>query len=77
MGLTYHSFIVAGQGLKKARPLILGGILALSYCRTLSLFHGYSAPMQVYRHLPPMNASLTTATAGIGLARVYSLYHCI
>lgn len=56
---------MAGQGVKRARPLILGGILALSYCRTLSLFHGYSAPMQAYRHLPSMNASLSSTTAGL------------
>lgn len=52
---------------KRARPLVLGGILALSYCRTLSLFHGYSAPMQAYRHLPPLNANTTSeATVCIG-----------
>lgn len=54
--------------MKKARPLILGGILALSYCRTLSLFHGYSAPMQAYRHLPSMNASSTTGVSVFTLA---------
>jgi len=48
---------MAGQVAKKCRPLVLGIILALSYSRTLSLFHGYSAPMQTYHHLPAVNAT--------------------
>lgn len=58
--LTANSCAVSWQWVKRARPLVLGGILALSYCRTLSLFHGYSAPMQAYRHLPPLNANTTS-----------------
>ncbi|KAG0576973.1 hypothetical protein KC19_5G122400 [Ceratodon purpureus] len=61
----YHEhFSWITWGVKRARPLILGGILALSYCRTLSLYHGYSAPMQVYRYLPSMHAALSNTTAG-------------
>jgi hypothetical protein len=55
------------QAVKKIRPLILGVILALSYSRTLSLWYGYYAPMQVYQHLPVINdtSPSTTTTTGI------------
>ncbi len=55
------------QAVKKIRPLILGVILALSYSRTLSLWYGYYAPMQVYQHLPVINdtSPSTITTTGI------------
>lgn len=32
------------------RPLILGLILCVSHSRTFSLIHGYSAPIEIYKH---------------------------
>ncbi|CAK9875996.1 unnamed protein product [Sphagnum jensenii] len=50
------------EAVKKIRPLILGVILALSYSRTLSLWYGYYAPMQVYQHLPVINDTSPSTT---------------
>ncbi|GAB2284403.1 mannosyltransferase [Dionaea muscipula] len=36
---------------KYVRPIILGLILCISHARTFSLIHGYSAPLEVYKHL--------------------------
>ncbi|XP_021771219.1 dol-P-Man:Man(6)GlcNAc(2)-PP-Dol alpha-1,2-mannosyltransferase-like [Chenopodium quinoa] len=36
---------------KFVRPLILGFILCVSHSRTFSLIHGYSAPIEIYKHL--------------------------
>ncbi|KAF5948634.1 hypothetical protein HYC85_014591 [Camellia sinensis] len=36
---------------KGLRPLVLGLILYSSHARTFSLIHGYSAPMEIYKHL--------------------------
>uniref|UniRef100_A0A803LVR9 Mannosyltransferase n=1 Tax=Chenopodium quinoa TaxID=63459 RepID=A0A803LVR9_CHEQI len=36
---------------KFVRPLILGFILCVSHSRTFSLIHGYSAPLEIYKHL--------------------------
>ncbi|CAO2836224.1 unnamed protein product [Amaranthus hypochondriacus] len=33
------------------RPIILGFILCVSHSRTFSLIHGYSAPLEIYKHL--------------------------
>lgn len=33
------------------RPLVLGLILCLSHARTFSIIHGYSAPLEIYKHL--------------------------
>ncbi|KAG5546121.1 hypothetical protein RHGRI_018336 [Rhododendron griersonianum] len=33
------------------RPLVLGLILCVSHARTFSLIHGYSAPLEIYKHL--------------------------
>ncbi|XP_059661425.1 dol-P-Man:Man(6)GlcNAc(2)-PP-Dol alpha-1,2-mannosyltransferase [Cornus florida] len=36
---------------KVFRPLVLGLILCASHARTFSLIHGYSAPLEIYKHL--------------------------
>lgn len=36
---------------KSIRPLILGLILCVSHARTFSVIHGYSAPLEIYKHL--------------------------
>ncbi|KAK2986597.1 hypothetical protein RJ640_004353, partial [Escallonia rubra] len=36
---------------KYIRPLVLGLILCASHARTFSLIHGYSAPLEIYKHL--------------------------
>ncbi|KAL6999618.1 mannosyltransferase [Sarracenia purpurea var. burkii] len=36
---------------KTLRPLVLGLILCSSHARTFSLIHGYSAPLEIYKHL--------------------------
>ncbi|KAL8131562.1 hypothetical protein AgCh_007481 [Apium graveolens] len=36
---------------KFLRPFILGIILCCSHARTFSLIHGYSAPIEIYKHL--------------------------
>ncbi|XP_058095596.1 dol-P-Man:Man(6)GlcNAc(2)-PP-Dol alpha-1,2-mannosyltransferase [Magnolia sinica] len=36
---------------KILRPVVLGLILCASHARTFSLMHGYSAPMEIYKHL--------------------------
>lgn len=36
---------------KFIRPVILGIILSISHSRTFSLIHGYSAPLEIYKHL--------------------------
>ncbi|GFP78661.1 dol-p-man:man(6)glcnac(2)-pp-dol alpha-1 2-mannosyltransferase [Phtheirospermum japonicum] len=36
---------------KSLRPLALGLILCASHCRTFSLTNGYSAPLEIYKHL--------------------------
>ncbi|KAH7861770.1 hypothetical protein Vadar_030627 [Vaccinium darrowii] len=33
------------------RPLVLGLILCVSHARTFSIIHGYSAPLEIYKHL--------------------------
>ena len=70
---------MAGQVAKKCRPLVLGIILALSYCRTLSLFHGYSAPMQAYHHLPAVNATspLPDGQDGMAFSMSRTILHII
>lgn len=35
---------------KFLRPVILGLILCVSHSRTFSLIHGYSAPLEIYKH---------------------------
>ncbi|KAH6795756.1 hypothetical protein C2S51_036742 [Perilla frutescens var. frutescens] len=35
---------------KYVRPLVLGLILCASHSRTFSLIHGYSAPLEIYKH---------------------------
>ncbi|XP_051145230.1 dol-P-Man:Man(6)GlcNAc(2)-PP-Dol alpha-1,2-mannosyltransferase [Andrographis paniculata] len=40
--------VVIAKGL---RPLVLGLILCASHSRTFSLIHGYSAPLEIYKHL--------------------------
>lgn len=39
------------QAAKFLRPFILGVILCCSHARTFSLIHGYSAPIEIYKHL--------------------------
>lgn len=46
--LVFH---VLKQVAKLVRPLVLGLILCASHSRTFSLLNGYSAPLQIYRHL--------------------------
>lgn len=41
----------SNQVAKILRPVVLGIILCLSHGRTFSLIHGYSAPMEIYKHL--------------------------
>ncbi|XP_074290231.1 alpha-1,2-mannosyltransferase ALG9-like [Silene latifolia] len=36
---------------KFVRPVILSLIISISYSRTFSLIHGYSAPLEIYKHL--------------------------
>ncbi|KAL7249678.1 hypothetical protein ACSBR1_011792 [Camellia fascicularis] len=36
---------------KSVRPLVLGLVLCSSHARTFSLIHGYSAPLEIYKHL--------------------------
>lgn len=36
---------------KILRPLALGLILCASHARTFSLINGYSAPIEIYKHL--------------------------
>lgn len=36
---------------KVLRPVVLGIILCASHGRTFSLIHGYSAPLEIYKHL--------------------------
>ncbi|KAF9589139.1 hypothetical protein IFM89_019455 [Coptis chinensis] len=36
---------------KVLRPVVLALILGASHCRTFSLIHGYSAPLEAYKHL--------------------------
>lgn len=36
---------------KYLRPVVLGVILCVSHARTFSLIHGYSAPLEIYKHL--------------------------
>ncbi|GMH05588.1 hypothetical protein Nepgr_007428 [Nepenthes gracilis] len=36
---------------KTFRPVVLGLILCTSHSRTFSLIHGYSAPLEIYKHL--------------------------
>ncbi|KAF9620693.1 hypothetical protein IFM89_013993 [Coptis chinensis] len=36
---------------KVVRHVVLGLILAASHCRTFSLIHDYSAPLEAYKHL--------------------------
>ena len=36
---------------KGVRPLVLGLILCASHARTFSIIHGYSAPLEIYKHL--------------------------
>lgn len=38
------------QVAKFLRPVILGLILCVSHSRTFSLIHGYSAPLEIYKH---------------------------
>lgn len=41
---------MAIQIAKGIRPLVLGLILSASHARTFSLIHGYSAPLEIYKH---------------------------
>uniref|UniRef100_A0A0D6R9T7 Mannosyltransferase n=1 Tax=Araucaria cunninghamii TaxID=56994 RepID=A0A0D6R9T7_ARACU len=45
------SFVIA----KIVRPLLLGFILAVCHSRTNALLYGYSAPMEVYKHMGGLN----------------------
>ncbi|PIN16567.1 Mannosyltransferase [Handroanthus impetiginosus] len=44
---TSVPFVIA----KALRPLVLGLILCASHSRTFSLINGYSAPLEIYKHL--------------------------
>ncbi|KZV29698.1 Alg9-like mannosyltransferase family isoform 1 [Dorcoceras hygrometricum] len=44
-----HSLLVMIA--KTLRPLVLGLILCFSHARTFSIIHGYSAPLEIYKHL--------------------------
>ncbi|KAK9674496.1 hypothetical protein RND81_12G236300 [Saponaria officinalis] len=44
-----RSFIVLAA--KFVRPVFLSLVIAISYSRTFSLIHGYSAPLEIYKHL--------------------------
>lgn len=46
---VYLSFMHM-QLAKYLRPLVLGLILCASHARTFSLLHGYSAPLEIYKH---------------------------
>ncbi|XP_024534975.1 dol-P-Man:Man(6)GlcNAc(2)-PP-Dol alpha-1,2-mannosyltransferase-like [Selaginella moellendorffii] len=48
----------------KLRPLLLSFILVASYSRTTSLLQGYSAPMQIYTHLPTNPTENSTVCIG-------------
>lgn len=39
------------QAAKYVRPMVLGLILCASHSRTFSLINGYSAPLEIYKHL--------------------------
>lgn len=36
---------------KYLRPFVLGVMLCVSHAQTFSLIHGYSAPLEIYKHL--------------------------
>lgn len=48
---TLHSLLLCMQIAKTLRPLVLGVILCASHSRTFSLINGYSAPLEIYKHL--------------------------
>ncbi|CAA3000198.1 dol-P-Man:Man(6) c(2)-PP-Dol alpha-1,2-mannosyltransferase [Olea europaea subsp. europaea] len=55
--------VVIAKGL---RPLILGLILCASHARTFSLTNGYSAPLEIYKHLELHDDAGTGSTLCIG-----------
>ncbi|CAI9754965.1 unnamed protein product [Fraxinus pennsylvanica] len=55
--------VVIAKGL---RPLVLGLILCASHARTFSLTNGYSAPLEIYKHLEHHDDAGTGSTVCIG-----------
>lgn len=54
LNLRFLELIVSSTHLqiaKSLQPLVLGLILCASHSRTFSLIHGYSAPLETYKHL--------------------------
>ncbi|PSS05865.1 Dol-P-Man:Man(6)GlcNAc(2)-PP-Dol alpha-1,2-mannosyltransferase [Actinidia chinensis var. chinensis] len=45
-----HNYLIVTIA-KTLRPLVLGLILCSSHARTFSLINGYSAPLEIYKHL--------------------------
>ncbi|KAL2483523.1 Dol-P-Man:Man(6)GlcNAc(2)-PP-Dol alpha-1 [Forsythia ovata] len=55
--------VVIAKGL---RPLALGLILCASHARTFSLINGYSAPLEIYKHLEHHDDAGTGSTLCVG-----------
>lgn len=51
---------------KILRPLVLGLILCASHSRTFSLINGYSAPLEVYKHLEHHDDAGTASVVCVG-----------
>uniref|UniRef100_A0A165Z128 AAA+ ATPase domain-containing protein n=1 Tax=Daucus carota subsp. sativus TaxID=79200 RepID=A0A165Z128_DAUCS len=51
---------------KFLRPFILGVILCCSHARTFSLIHGYSAPIEIYKHLEHYDNGRQDAVVCVG-----------
>lgn len=51
---------------KILRPLVLGLILCASHSRTFSLINGYSAPLEVYKHLEHHDDTGTASVVCVG-----------
>ncbi|KAK6946635.1 GPI mannosyltransferase, partial [Dillenia turbinata] len=51
---------------KFLRPVVLGLILGASHARTFSLIHGYSAPIEIYKHFEHQDDAGTGSVVCIG-----------
>ncbi|KAH9617532.1 hypothetical protein KSS87_006504 [Heliosperma pusillum] len=49
--LLFPATLLVQAAAKFVRPVILSLIISISYSRTFSLIHGYSAPVEIYKHL--------------------------
>lgn len=59
-----NSMLVTGA--KFLRPFILGVILCCSHARTFSLINGYSAPIEIYKHLEHYDNGRQDAVVCVG-----------